>query len=268
MSASGGESHLINAEIAELRAMKADVIKVLSSSSPAYVSALVAAFPDALFIVRSFLDFGGRAISAAQFANDTLSDLQRTLGVLGNASVIVEVHNEPNLNVEGLGISWDDGYEFGYWFNAVAEKYKAAGIVAPMMTPGLSPGDDVPNQRSNARKFHAEMMAVVFDSADCVGVHAYYINDSDVDNALAWTRWLSLNSLGKPLHVTETSQTTHAGEFDSADSYAGAIVRYWKNAPVQSVSVFLSSGHGWDNEALVDADGTSRGIGAAIGNKR
>ena len=82
--------------------LRPSLVKVQSFHPPSDIAKLAASQPQARWIVRSFLEFGGRAISPDEFVN-SLSDTQRSLDVLRGRDVVVELHNEPNLYAEG----WD-----------------------------------------------------------------------------------------------------------------------------------------------------------------
>lgn len=95
------DPNISDAEMVEFESLRPGIIKVLSSHPAAAIGRLAASFPDASWIVRAFLDFGGRAIQPDQFVGDTLPDVQRSLGALAGRDVVVELHNEPNVNAEG-----------------------------------------------------------------------------------------------------------------------------------------------------------------------
>ena len=89
-------------EILEFDLFRPGIIKVLSFHDPDMLRKLAAKHPDARWIVRAFLDFGGRSISPQRFFNDTINDMRRTLDILQGHDVVIELHNEPNILPEGL----------------------------------------------------------------------------------------------------------------------------------------------------------------------
>ncbi len=89
-------------EIIEFGLFRPSIIKVLSFHDPVALRKLAQNHPDAKWIVRAFLDFGGRSISPQKFFNDTISDMKRTIDILHDRDVVIELHNEPNILPEGL----------------------------------------------------------------------------------------------------------------------------------------------------------------------
>ncbi|MFN2223181.1 MAG: peptidoglycan DD-metalloendopeptidase family protein, partial [Candidatus Promineifilaceae bacterium] len=131
------------AEHQEFAALRPGIIKVLSFHSEDDIARLATAHPDAHFIVRAFLSFGNRRISPSQFLEDTIKDVRRALKALSGHKVVVELHNEPNTTLEGLGSSWSDGSTFSAWWLALLKAYRSALPGGRFIYPGLSPGTTV-----------------------------------------------------------------------------------------------------------------------------
>src|SRR5439155_14609218 len=119
------DPNIAEVEFEEFLNLRPGIIKVLSFHSEAAIRRLAASIPAASFVVRAFLDFGGRTIGPEQFVNDTLGDVKRALGALAGRDVVVELHNEPNVNAEGLGQSWRDGASFATWWLEWLRRYPA-----------------------------------------------------------------------------------------------------------------------------------------------
>ena len=94
-------------------------------------------------MLRPLVDFrqgkSVRAVSPDDFVRWTVDDLDRLLSY-DHTLRYVEIHNEPNVTLEGLGTNWRDGYEFGDWFLAVLGLYRRRFPHALFGFPGLSPG--------------------------------------------------------------------------------------------------------------------------------
>src|SRR5262249_21328171 len=116
------DPNIAETEFEEFINLRPGIIKVLSFHSEAAIRRLATSFPAASFVVRAFLDFGGRTIGPEQFVNDTLGDVQRALGALAGRDVVVELHNEPNVVPEGLSKSWTDGASFAVWWLEVLRR--------------------------------------------------------------------------------------------------------------------------------------------------
>ena len=109
-------------EITEFGLFRPGVIKVLSFHNPTSLRRLAANHPSCKWIVRAFLDFGGRSINPQRFFNDTINDMQRTMQILEGRDVVIELHNEPNIYPEGLGSSWLNGAEFNSWWQRLLRR--------------------------------------------------------------------------------------------------------------------------------------------------
>jgi hypothetical protein len=77
-----------------------------------------------------------------------------------------EIHNEPNLDIEGNGWNWHDGAEFGKWLSQVISILKSRHSDVQLGYPGLSP-------QSNTELFLSQSEFVV-RRCDWVGVHNYW----------------------------------------------------------------------------------------------
>lgn len=137
----------------------------------------------------------------ADFVNATLPVLREYQQALGNAPFIIQVHNEPNLVLEGLGRAWADGRSFATWFMGVLNAYRTAFPTAQIGFPALSPGINVPNTRLAESIFMADNLEAV-RAADWFAVHCYWQqpDGSDLITPIAqWRAWAQ----GKPIIGTE-----------------------------------------------------------------
>lgn len=229
------------AEIRAFAAMRPGVIKLLSSNTPEGVSRLRDQHPGVDWIVRAFLDFGGRRVTPEQFVEWTLSDVQRALEILHGRSTFVELHNEPNLVAEGLGGSWADGAEFAEWWLDVLGRYRRALPTARFLYPGLSPGSSVQGVRQDHIQFiEASRRAV--EAADALGVHVYWAANYPMQRALAVLDDYSVRFRGKALWITEASNNDRQIAFHQK---AQEYLIFWKQlqqrAAVRGVTYFVAS---------------------------
>lgn len=229
------------AEIDEFALMRPGMIKLLSFHDPAAVQKLAAAHANARWIVRAFLSFGGRNISPAQFLNDTVSDVRRTLNFLQNKDVVVELHNEPNLVAEGLGSSWSDGASFARWWLEVLGLYRQALPGVRFIYPGLSPGAAVSNLKQDHIQFIEASRAAV-DAADGLAVHLYWSNVFPMQAALNMLDDTISRFRFKPIWVTEASNNK-AGTpaFRKAEQYLEFWQALQRRPTVQGVTYFVAS---------------------------
>ncbi len=260
------------AEFVEFKTLKPGIIKVLSGHWPQDITRL---YDDQAsvgnvaghWIVRAFLDFGGRNISSAQFVNDTINDVARAVAVLRGKGVPmdkvwIELHNEPNLTPEGWGGAWADGYAFAAWGLEVLRLYKQQLPNVRYLFPGLSPGGDVPGLRTDATRFLADSAAFA-RACDGIGAHAYWLSTADRANALGWVA--HHESFNKPIWVTEASFKTPTTADEMAVQYKAFHQELRTRPLVQGVTFFVASA---SNPAFRDecwvVDGQSRGIAQRI----
>lgn len=139
-------------------------------------------------------------VKGANFAAMATYSLRPFIEAVGAKSVMVQLHNEPNLYAEGLD-SWENGKGFNKWFidarNLLVKTFPGIKIG---FSP-LSPGGAVANVRADERKFIEACTAAIAVS-DWVAVHCYYgkPDASDLDIPIKW--WKSF-SQKKPIICTE-----------------------------------------------------------------
>lgn len=252
--ADGGD--LSNAELAEFRALQPGIIKVLSSTAGPSIAQLAHDHPDASFVVRAFLDFGGRNIRPYQFVHDTINDVRRALDALAGRDVVIELHNEPNLVAEGLYSTWSDGISFKWWWLDVLSRYRNEIPDGRFIFPGLSPGETIPNVRLNSWGFLRECRDAV-RAAEGLGVHVYWAPQNPfnhpLDLAVAEVDAYTEMFPDRFIWVTEASNN-QAGA--TPDEKATQYVDFWqalKQFPaVRGVTYFVASANnpvwGWDED--------------------
>jgi hypothetical protein len=216
-----GDGELHEADFNVFAQGRIEACKLTSHATGFSVQRLLSINPRMYFMVRSIASFdnGGqpRRISANEFADATIGDLARTVD--GQRVRDIEIHNEPNLVIEGLGGSWNNGREFGDWWLAVRDRYRQAFPSARFGFPGLSPGGDVPGVRYDSERFLNEA-AFAVQEADWVGVHSYWVvarHMTDPNIGFQYLRYRARYP-GKLLYITEfgaplTSKTDQAQQY-------------------------------------------------------
>jgi len=249
-------------EFAEMRQLRPGVIKVLSFHSREAIARLAAENPDAQFLLRAFLSFGGRNISPNQFFNDTINDVRRSLDALQGRDVVVELHNEPNLTLEGLGASWRDGAAFNSWWLRVLQLYRQALPGVRYIYPGLSPGGAVDRVRQEHTSF-LEASRTAVEAADGLGVHTYWARDFPMDRALETLDGFLRRFPAKPVWVTEASNNKGGV---TPEEKARQYLRFWQRLQqrptVQGVTYFVASA---SDPQFAEEVWVGRGIAAIVG---
>lgn len=271
-SADPGNLYGGEAEFAEFGILKPGVVKVLSAHSRESIQRLALDAlknnSDTVFIVRAFLNFGGRSISPSKFVEYTIADVYRafnTLREVGARDIYIEVHNEPNLVQEGLSTSWQGGFSFGQWMADVIYAYKQAGLIGVRyMAPGLSPGGNIDGVRLDSEVFLREMSSAL-GAVDATGIHAYWSSQYSMDLAVNHVK--RSMALGKaPFFVTEASNNERANP-PAADVVAREYVEFGKRLSglVHGITYFVASASNalFHPECWI-VDGKSKGIAALI----
>ena len=254
------------AEMAEFNALRPGMIKVLSFHNPDALQQMVKDHANVHWVVRAFLDFGNRNISPDQFVNDTIGDTKRTLAILQGKNVVVELHNEPNLTLEGLKSTWADGRAFNMWWLQVLGKYRQQLPNVRYIFPGLSPGPDQANLRQGDRAF-LEACRPAIEAADGLAMHAYWSNPhfnmmTHPDSGIPLVDDYIRRFPNKPIWITEASNNLGS----DWDAKAREYMQFWqelqKRPPIQGVTYFVASAAPgtFEHETWV-----GRGIAATLG---
>jgi murein DD-endopeptidase MepM/ murein hydrolase activator NlpD len=260
---------LAGGEVDAFKTARIDLIKALSNLDPNNVTQLVNARPSAKWIIRAFLSMQGRNISPSQFYNDTVGDVERTLGRLQGKDVVLELHNEPNLTTEGLGSSWNTGTEFNNWIQQVLQLYRSKFPNHKMMFPGLSPGDDILGLRINHYMF-SEQCRQAINSFDFFGTHIYWSSTYSMETALAVLDDYRNRFPTKQIYITEACHNVR----DKTPTQKGQeYITFWNRLKLRSnisgVTYYIASATdpiwGWDTGSGETWVGTA--IPGVVGNR-
>jgi hypothetical protein len=257
---------ITDAEFEEFLNLRPSIIKVLSYHPEAAIRRLATSFASASWIVRAFLDFGGRVITPEQFVGDTLSDVQRALGALAGRDVVVELHNEPNVAGEGLGQSWTDGASFAAWWLDVLGRYRRALPGVRFIYPGLSPGSTVLGVKLDHIQF-AESSRAAIEAADGLGLHMYWSAVYPLATALGvvddMISRFRATPIDKPIWLTEASNNKAGTAVpDKAQQYLACWRELQTRPAVQGVAFFVASA---SNPDFAQEVWVGRGLGALVG---
>ena len=239
------------AEFEEAKTLRPGVIKVLSSHAPNSIAELygdqvsIGNAPNVHWIIRSFLSWGQRNVTPNQFFDWTFSDTQRSVNVLRGfgvpwSRIHVEIHNEPNLALEGWGYSWHNGGQFAAWANAVLDLYKANLPYVGYMYPGLSPGGSIGGIRYDSNAFLSESEPFL-NRCNSVGAHMYWTLNSPISSEIWWVdRHLRYN---KNIWITEASykQNNNASGAVIGDQYKLFVQALRQRPLVKGVTYFVAS---------------------------
>ena len=167
---------LLEPDFPIIKDAKIEAVKLLSNAPADNVKRLIDINNDMFILVRLFAGFRDIVVSSSDFVSWVEADVSE----LYNQGVrYFEVHNEPNLQIEGWQHSWRDGHQFADWFLEVVERLKSRFPEALFGYPGLSPGHEIPGQRMDSWVFLQQSESAALAS-DWIGCHCYWINESDM----------------------------------------------------------------------------------------
>jgi hypothetical protein len=191
-----------------VREARIEALKVRTTTPPDVVSRALVDNPSMLVIANLGMDFRGRMIAPAEFARIVENDAAE---LYDQGVQYFEIHNEPNLVVEGYGSAWRDGYEFGQWFLQVTGYLRPRLPMARFGWPGLSLGPKIDGMRGDALRFLEEASAII-PQAEWIGCHCFWQDEAgmmSVDGGVGYKlyrdEWPS-----RLLMITEFSNTSPA----------------------------------------------------------
>jgi|GEM_PF-2414740 len=248
-----------------------EAVKLMSTADPADVDRLRAIDPAMLILVRCFVDFKNRLITPPQFAQMMAGDLAP---FYAKGIRLFEVHNEPNLADEGLIVpgrigSWADGAQFGTWFTAALALMSQTFPDAVWGWPGLSPGPDIGGVRADSAQFLAQAGAVP-RSADWIGLHAYWLNDLELDAAVNSVRQMAAAFPGQQLYVTEFANVDKSVPPVPPATRANQYLKFYARlSPLRVVAAFSfvasASNQDFSTQSWRDEAGQLSAIPAIVG---
>ena len=238
-----------------VRKGRIEAYKGLSTEHPDTVDVLREINPDIFIMIRMMAKVYSNRPLVSDFLAETLHGCEKWAekGVLH-----VEVHNEPNLTDEGLGV-WKDGSEFADWFNQVASALRDRIPGVKVGWPGLSPGEDIPNRRAAALPFFEQAQSAV-ENADWIGAHCYFRNSAERVSLSGGQYYRHYMKGNKPIFITEFSNPSKS---TVKDAKALSYINYWTELDpvVHSAYSFISTASSgfphevWSGSSIADIVG-------------
>jgi hypothetical protein len=259
--------NLEEADLQTIATGRIEAVKIGLSERRETIEKLRALRPGVFLVARVTTDLSSKPVTAQQFLSSVEPDVGRLfrLGVRD-----FEVLANPNLQSEGWGRSWRNGWEFAGWFREVTEGLRTRYSEAHFGFPGLSPGETIQGIRDDDQHFLMEAEGAT-PSADWIGVNCYWTSSSGL---MAWDggrrfaafrdlfpdRVLMLTEFGNPLADVppEVKAQQYVDYFRMLRSVRGldAAFCYALSSPSGSESVV------WRREG-----GESTGIAEAVGHR-
>jgi len=146
----------------------------------------------------------------------------------------VEVGNEPNLGIEGLGRYWHNAVEFASWYRQCATLIRQSYPTMKLMWPGLSPQANVP-------EYIAQLKILINEGlVDLIGAHSYFDEIDDMYSSNGGQFYRKFLGLNRPVVITESS--SHSTKTNKA-AKGIQYVQYLKTIAegVEAILFFVSS---------------------------
>ncbi len=269
-----GDGELLGGDVDVMRRARVEAVKLTSHASGASIKALKGINPGIFVVVRPIMSFNdnGRAlhVTPEHFVSATVNDLQRLFDTDPSIQYI-EVHNEPNLTIEGLGGAWHTGGEFANWFDRVVQLYRERWPDKKYGFPGISPGVLNHVRLIDMRQFLVDA-SLSAARADWIAVHGYWGNDremTDKDGGFTWQTYrqffpdklLMITEFGNPGQAKSLVANQYSRYYGILRHVAGLGGAF---AYLSSISDRAESVR-W---AWRDEDGLDMGIADEIGLRR
>ena len=250
-----------------IKAARIEAVKFLSSAQPADVDQVRALRPDAFFMVRMFAGFNNRIVTPADFC----SWMEYELKPFYERGVrYFEVHNEPNLQIEGWGYTWQDGRQFAAWFIDVIRRLRMLYPAAKFGYPGLSPGYNIPGQRLELALF-LDQSDEAARAADWVGCHCYWQDEAGLRQPSGGLGYEDYRRRfpDKLLFVTEFSNTSPTVDAQTKGTQYVEFYRRLRVAPgVGAAFAFVASASAnFPHEVWRAEDGRATAVPALVGKR-
>jgi len=226
--------------------------KALSNESSMSIPIIKNINPDSFIMVRLFAKVNTDNPFSDDFIRSVSSDARSWYN---NGVRYFEVHNEPNLQIEGMFDCWRDGSEFANWFHRVVHHLKADMPEAKFGYPGLSPGFAIEGVRYNCMRFWRESH-IAWNKADWIGVHCYWQNEAEIRSTDGghWFKHIQPDVSGKPMLITEFSNPSpHVSKEVKAHQYNNYIQSLDNNAIHSAYSFVATASSGFEHETWNDS---------------
>lgn len=112
--------------------------------------------------------------------------------------IYIEIHNEPNLVVEGCGTFWMNGKEFAQFFSQMSDLIHNNYSSLKVGYPGLSPN------QPNSLDFEQTIPDLIkLKKIDWIGAHSYWIDNNTMNTLHDGRYYRRFLNKGVPVIITE-----------------------------------------------------------------
>lgn len=155
----------------------------------------------------------GAGMTAAKFVQVFAPAIQE---YIARGVTAFEVHNEPNLTLEGYGVSWNGPQQFAGWFIQIVQGLRARfGHTIRLGFPGLSPGEASGPRVVSDRDFMAGCQDAIA-AADFLCAHTYWQSRAEMEDINGGLRFLKEYHEKFPSKPIVISEFANVGGEDQA----------------------------------------------------
>jgi murein DD-endopeptidase MepM/ murein hydrolase activator NlpD len=153
----------------------------------------------------------GGGMTAAKFVQVFVPAIQ---AYVAKGITTFEIHNEPNLTIEGYNVSWHSPQEFAAWFLQIIQGLRAHfGHTIRLGFPGLSPGEASGPRIVSDRDFLAGCQDAIA-AADFLCLHTYWQNRTEMEDINGGLRFLKEYHERFPDKIIVISEFANVGTQD------------------------------------------------------
>ena len=260
-----GEPVMRDVDYAALQQARLEAVKLLTWTLPGEIDRVRAQNPGVFILARLMTKIG----APNQFSDFFVSEVQDHMaGFYARGIRYFEIHNEPNLTLEGWRSSWQDGREFNRFFLEVYAKLKARFPEAKLGYPGLSPdGVPAPGVRANDLVFLAESDQAAC-TADWLGVHCYWQSEAEMMAPRGGLNFQEYRRRypDKMLFITEFSNVSFGVDKGVKGQQYARYYQLLRSVPGLGAAFcyILSATQGFEGEAWRDEQGRISAIPAQV----
>lgn len=226
-------------DLAVVNTARIEAVKIKTSDTLESLTGLIAAGLDpAKIVLRLFAAGDNPSLkSAALFYNEQKTWLAYFASRGGR---YVEVHNEPNLTLEGMGAAWSTPAQFADFYRQVKSLIRSNHPGLLVGFPGLSPQDtgSAITLGYTVANWLTACDGEIRDS-DWIGAHSYWTSAGQLNDPSHGAYWKKFIPFGKPILITEFANVG----LDSPAAKGDQYVAYYAGltAPVLGAYAYVSS---------------------------
>ena len=213
-------------------------------------------------------DFDGESIEVNAFLDTVMGDARRLVrqGVRN-----LELLSAPNLQSGGWCRSWYDGRTFAAWWLEAAAKLRAELPEVRLGFPGLDPGGDIGGWRAADLPF-LEQAGEAADSADWIGVHAYWEDEAGLRSFSGGRRYVEVLDRFPDQRLVITRFANPRSDVAQSDKARQYLAYYRQTAEEPAIAAALccalSAERGYQDVCWRREDGTDCGYADSIGDRQ